>query len=91
MNDTPKVLDFSHNFVFMAKNDLPACDSPIGYIVLRDNTVEKICAYGHVADWQRFESPEIAYVIAKHLAETYHVNLRNESTLGILKEHHEKI
>lgn len=79
MNDTPKILDFSHKFVFSPENKLPVCDSPLGYIVWRDNTVEKICAFGHVADWQRFESTEIARLMAEYLAASCHVSLRNES------------
>ena len=79
MNDKPKVIDFQHKFHLTPFTRVPMCDSPVGYIVLRDNTFEIICASGHVAVWRRFETNDIARQIAKATSDIYHVSLLDES------------
>ena len=77
-----EVIDFQHKFgrsIELLSRKLPMCDAPVGYIVLRGNDVEIICAFGHVARWKRFETNAIAWKVAVSWADVYHVSMRDES------------
>jgi len=54
------------------KDDV-ACDQPVGFVVLRDNTLQYLCKSAHVVDVSHFESQEIALGIGIAYAKEHNI------------------